>query len=368
MKRTNTAKWMESQGRWQINVQKNGVRKSFTSTKPGRTGQREANAKADAWLEENVLQTHTRVSDLLNDYLEGVSLKTSQSNQRKETYHVERFIRPAIGKRQLSSLTPQDFQLILDKAFRSGKDGRELSKKTLMNIRATIMAFLKFCRKQQITTMLLEDLQIPKGARFKEKTILQPSDLEALFRLDTTILRGERAFDEYIYAYRFAVLTGLRPGELRGLRREDINGNQIYIRRSINTHNEETRGKNENAIRRITLSDLAVQILAQQLALSPRSDFIFDIASGSTFRHRWKRYCAANDIRQTSLYELRHTFISIVKTLPEGDVKSLVGHSKSMDTFGIYGHYLSGEDQRIAENVNDIFQRLLGVKSAEKQQ
>lgn len=41
-KRTNTAKWMENQRRWQINVQKDGVRRSFTSSKPGRTGQREA--------------------------------------------------------------------------------------------------------------------------------------------------------------------------------------------------------------------------------------------------------------------------------------------------------------------------------------
>ena len=45
--RTNSAKWMGT--RWQINVQKDGQRKSFYSSKPGRTGQREANAKAVSW-------------------------------------------------------------------------------------------------------------------------------------------------------------------------------------------------------------------------------------------------------------------------------------------------------------------------------
>lgn len=49
--RTNTAKWVESRKRWQVNVQKDGTRKTFTSSIPGRNGQREANAKADAWLE-----------------------------------------------------------------------------------------------------------------------------------------------------------------------------------------------------------------------------------------------------------------------------------------------------------------------------
>lgn len=53
-KRTNTAVWMEKQNRWQVKVQKNGERKTFTSSKPGRVGQREANAKADAWLDEGV--------------------------------------------------------------------------------------------------------------------------------------------------------------------------------------------------------------------------------------------------------------------------------------------------------------------------
>ena len=49
--RTNTATWDAAHGRWRISVQREGVRKSFYSRKPGRTGQREANAKADAWLD-----------------------------------------------------------------------------------------------------------------------------------------------------------------------------------------------------------------------------------------------------------------------------------------------------------------------------
>ncbi len=34
--RTNTAQWLPNQNRWQIKVQKDGVRKTFTSAKPGR--------------------------------------------------------------------------------------------------------------------------------------------------------------------------------------------------------------------------------------------------------------------------------------------------------------------------------------------
>jgi hypothetical protein len=53
-KRTNTAVWLPKYNRWQVKVQQDGVRRTFTSSKPGRTGQREANAKADAWLDQGI--------------------------------------------------------------------------------------------------------------------------------------------------------------------------------------------------------------------------------------------------------------------------------------------------------------------------
>ena len=45
-KRVNTAFWVEKEKRWCIAVQKNGTRKRFYSSTPGRTGQREDLAAA----------------------------------------------------------------------------------------------------------------------------------------------------------------------------------------------------------------------------------------------------------------------------------------------------------------------------------
>lgn len=362
-KRTNTAVWLEKYNRWQINVQKDGKRRSFTSSKPGRTGQREANAKADAWLDDNIDSTGSRVDELLNEYLEGVKATTSASNYRKEAYHVDSFIRPAIGYRKISSITERDLQEIIDKAYRK-KDKKtgetvERSKKTLTNIRATINAFLKMCRAKKITTLFPENLTIPKGARYKGTRILQPNDLTTLFSVDTVTLYGKEVFDDYINAYRFCVLTGLRPGEARALRWEDITGNLVQIRGSINLYNEETRGKNDNAIRGFVMSEWAERVIEAQRGIS-QGPFVFNIQSLSTFRHRWQKYCESNGIQPVSLYALRHTFVSIVKTLPEGEVKSVVGHSKSMDTFGTYGHEIAGEGITTARDINALFVGLIG--------
>lgn len=366
-KRTNTARWVEKKNHWRIDVQKDGERKSFYSSDPRKNGQREANSKADAWLDENVFTARIKVNDLLDDYLTDVSERTSKDNYKKEAYHINNFIRPVLKNKKIENLTEQDLQTILNKAYKTkDSDGNEIyrSKKTLSNIRFTITAFIKFCRKRKVTTLFPEDLTIPKGARLKPKKILQPADLIKLFNIDTTVLKNNRCFDEYIYAYRFAVTTGLRPGELRAITRDNLKGYTLYINKSINIHNEITPGKNENSNRPVYLTQMAYDIIHQQLQLKPDAEYIFDINSTSTFLHRWKRFCEVNDMTVISLYEMRHTFVSIVKNLPEGAVKQIVGHSKNMDTFGIYGHQLTGEDRNTANLIEGVFTNILN--SAEK--
>ena len=76
-RRTNTAVWLPNQNRWQIKVQKDGVRKTFTSAKPGRTGQREANRKADAWLDEGIINTRITVEKAYTQWLKEVKTTTS---------------------------------------------------------------------------------------------------------------------------------------------------------------------------------------------------------------------------------------------------------------------------------------------------
>ena len=44
--------------------------------------------------------------------------------------------------------------------------------------------------------------------------------------------------------------------------------------------------------------------------------------------------------------------------MPAGEVKGLVGHSQSMDTFGIYGHALQGEDAATAGKLGALFESL----------
>lgn len=73
---------------------------------------------------------------------------------------------------------------------------------------------------------------------------------------------------------------------------------------------------------------------------------------------QWQHYRDQHGIKPT-LHELRHTTVSLVKTeLPEELLKRVVGHSKSMDTFGVYGHDVQGELDRAATILDTVFDRI----------
>ena len=361
-RRTNTATWLPNQQRWQIKVQKDGVRRTFTSTKAGRTGQREANAKADAWLDEGIASTTKRCADVWAEYMISVNA-TAGSNYINQVEKFGRnYILPVIGARRIGDLSTGMLQDALNRSYKEGclnpdskrRSKGNLSRKTLQDIRGVEVSFVRWCRQHKYTTLRPEDegLAVPKGARNKGKKILQPDALRVLLSTDTRVVRGKVEVDENIHAYRFAVMTGIRPGELLGLRVGDVEGHRLHLVRAINTLNEETTGKNENAIRTVVLHPLAVAELKAQLQQRTfeeerplrQDDPVFLFKNEQSLYNYWRFYQHCNSITPPiSLYELRHTFVSMIEdAVSPAQLRRMVGHSKSMDTYGWYSHAVAG--------------------------
>lgn len=377
--RTNTAVWMPNQNRWQIKVQKDGVRKTFTSAKSGRTGQREANRKADAWLDEGIGNTTKRCAEVWAEYLISVKATAGSSYANQVEKTGRNYILPVIGTRRIGDLNAGILQDVLNRSYREGclnpdsnrQSKGSLSRKTLQGIRSIEMNFIKWARQHQYTALRPEDeVIVPAGARTKGRKVLQPDSLRLLFFTDTRVVRGKVVPDENIHAYRVAVMTGLRPGELLGLRVGDVVGNELHIGRAINRMNEETSGKNENAIRVVVLHPMAAAEIRAQLQQRMMEegrlsdgDRVFPLENQQSLYNYWRFYQRSNGIDPPiSLYELRHTFVSVAKTLPLGVVKDIVGHSQNMDTFGVYAHELTGDAENAARAVSGVFAQLLGQK------
>ena len=364
--RTNSATWSEANKRWKIQVQVDGVRRAFYSSTPGAAGKREANRKADAWLMSGLTNETKRMKHAVPEWLE--TLKPTREGQSSSNYRqYEGFMRtrilPEIENKKVGDVSNGDIQRIIDKGVRDG-----LAKKTLQNIRGCCVAFFKWARKNRLSDLHVEDIDIPWDAPKVQKEILQPDALGTLMSTDTRECRGARVEDYYVNAYRFALVTGLRPGELLARAKTDVRDGYLYITSARNVHGEVTRGKNENAVRRIKLTPIALNIIKAQAEMEKKhgvsSVLLFPdtdggyIEQGKLYKN-WKAYQRGNGIPEISLYELRHTFVSIcAEYVPENLLKLVVGHSESMDTQGVYGHEMVGQLDRAADAIMNSFNRV----------
>ena len=365
--RRSEAIWIESKGYWQVKVQKEGERKAFTSSRPGRKGKHEAEAKADYWLANGTVSMRCKAAWEL--FLEWQKAHTGTANYIKHESVGRLYIIPVVGRKELCDIRPTEWQKCIDAGASAG-----LSKRSCENIRGSITAFLRYARRERWEYERLEegDLHIPRNAApEKEKRVLKRDDICTLFTDPCIIYYQKPVVAHYIHAWRLYVVTGMRRGELCGLRVEDIGENSITIRRNINSLNEITTGKNDNARRTFALTNAARDILNDQRRmleeLGIESDWVFSNKYGerpdpNAVYDQWATYRKQHGI-DASIHELRHTFISIQKAdMPLELLKSVVGHSDAMDTIGIYGHEVEGDQERAAAIIDNTFSSLLNKK------
>ena len=339
-----------------MRVSINGTIRRFTSRKPGTAGKREVLRKYREFIDGHGVSP-ILVSDAWNQFTEQVILKNGRTDAFISLDKYGRnYILPRIGKMIVQNVTLLDLQDIINKAKPvSGKE--QLSRKTLSNLRSSIMQFVRFCIAAEYMDPLRGELFIPKTAPKKEKVILQPADIRRLFE--------GPADDWYINIFRFGCVTGLRTGEILGIKTSDIKNGILTINRSINVRNEITPGKTDNARRQLYLNKVARRIIDENIKRNTqlKTDWIFCSKSGgplsqSTLRNNWIRIAAERGL-PGSIYSLRHTFISLMKNeMPESMLKTIVGHGAKMDTYGIYGHIVDGELQKAAKIIDVNFKEL----------
>lgn len=354
-----TPKWEDGR-HWRIRVMRDGERFMFTSSTPGAKGKKEVLHKYELWLfdEGSGEKSVARVSQ---EYLEDLKARTGDDSEafiQNERY-IRLYIAPKTQGKKMCKMTLRDWQSVINSA--TGRH-KALSHKTLENLRGIIMGMIKFGYSDYQCELLRGELYIPKGHSKQEKEILQPDDVRRLL---------EPSDKWYHPLFAFLVITGMRPGEALGLKKDDVFGDHVVIRRAVNYRGKITEGKNENARRMVPIGVLASGILKKTIKRNEdhklHTSWIFCSKDGSqgnqsSMRNQWLELKKERKLPGT-VYSLRHTFISLMKnTMPEQMIKDIVGHSVSMDTFGTYGHIVDGDRQRAAEIIDLTLGQNLGQK------
>lgn len=342
--------------RWRIRFMKEGKTFSFSSKTPGPKGRREVMAKFEQWYYSEGTGEKT-VGKVASEFLEDVAARRGASSEAYVQYerYIRLYIAPQCGSRKICKMTLRDWQNVINGATGQKKP---LSEKALKSLRGVIMGIIKFGYQDYQCELLRGDLYIPRGRYKGEKEILQNYDIKKLL---------EPSDLWYHPLFVFLLLTGCRPSEALGLKVSNFHHNTVSLVRGINARGQITEGKNANARRVVPIGELADGILRQTIRRNEEmnldTEWIFCSPDGSqgnqsTMRNHWNQLKKERGL-PGSVYSLRHTFISMMKSvLPEQSIKDVVGHSVSMDTFGTYGHIIEGEDKKIAQVIDLTFTNL----------
>ena len=139
-----TPKWNKQKKLWIIQGQKNGVKKSFYSSMPGREGKKEVLEKYEDWIEFGGIHSVT-VEKCVSLYLKDIESRLGKKDTwtRVESY-ARLYVIPALGKAKMNNLTLRDWQAVLNEARPQKRGLASLSHKTLGNLREVLTGLHRF--------------------------------------------------------------------------------------------------------------------------------------------------------------------------------------------------------------------------------
>ena len=155
--------------------------------------------------------------------------------------------------------------------------------------------------------------------------------------------------------YQFALYTGLRTGELLGLRWQDVEIDKkiAHIRVNI-TSGKEKAPKTAGSIRTVELHDLAVQALisikrskfldSKRVFIDPKTMKEYKYADGLR-KYIWKPTLERINIRYRYPYQCRHTYASMMLSAGKNPmwVAKQMGHADWGMIRKVYGRWINNK-------------------------
>lgn len=306
------------------------------------------------------------VGQWMDEWFEAYAkVKVRPSSHQTYKGYIENHIKPNIGDIPIEKLTSLQLQKFYRRLLTEGrvprieseKQPKGLSAKTVRNINQVISSAMDMAvRHKLILSNPTEGCELPKVEHREMKT-LPAEQLGAFLR---------EAKESGVYElYYLDLATGLRRGELLGLKWEDIDlqNGIIHVRRQVARVDGEVKElplKTKNSYRNISISQDAVAMLTEMEA-HRSSDYVFPSSTGgpispdsvNNMLHRVLKRAGLPSIR---FHDLRHTFATLA--LQNGvDIKTvsgMLGHFSAGFTLDTYAHVTTSAQKEAARTMGNV--------------
>ena len=293
-------------------------------------------------------------------------VKVRPSSHQTYRGYIDNHIKPNIGKIQLEKLTSLELQKFYKRLLEKGrvnriesrKQSKGLSAKTVRNIHQIISSAMQLAREQNlIIGNPAEGCALPRLGHREMKT-LPVEQLQSFLR---------EAKDSGVFElYYLELATGLRRGELLGLKWEDIDleRGDLRVKRQIARINGEVVEaplKTKNAYRTLPLAADTIDVLEAQRKKAGDSPWVFPGPTGGPISpdsvlHMLHRVLKRAGLPRVRFHDLRHTFATLA--LQNGvDVKTvsgMLGHFSAGFTLDTYAHVTTASQRQAAKTMGGI--------------
>ena len=268
-----------------------------------------------------------------------------------------------LGKLKLSELQPYHIMRV----YNDLKD-QEHSQRNVQLVHSVLRRSLVMAMQQGLIGRNPTKAIAPPRVIQKEMKVLDDNQVRQLL----ITAHGNR----YEALYHLAVTTGLRKGELLGLKWEDINwaSNTLQVKRQL----QRSQGggwvfsspKTKAGRRMIQLGSETMKLLVthrkhqdleRQNTDWQEHEMVFPSMVGTPTNQRnlhkfFKRLLKKAGLPDIRFHDLRHTAatLMLMNGIPLLVVTRRLGHSKPSVTLDIYGHYLPGMQEKAANLMDEL--------------
>ncbi len=333
--------------------------------------------ECQAWLKGVIKQIDTGLTYMganmkLSDYLD-LWMKTVQENRRQKTYIqyegiLRRYILPAFGNHRLRDLHPIQIERYLNEQKTAGTGER-----TCQLIYSTLHTVLNAAvRKGLIGRNPMDAVEKPKVQNARQKVTLEPEQIQRLL----IAAQGHRN----AALYHLAVVTGLREGEIFGLKWSDLDWEKRRLKIQRQAYRVPKQGmvftspKTQSGVRALMVGQVTIDKLRehqerQQLEKTvagerwQENDLIFPTVIGTpqdphNLLKEFKELLQKAGLPEMRFHDLRHTSITLVLNeigAPIKEAQHRAGHASPSTTINIYGGEATNKlDEMVAQRLDEL--------------
>lgn len=307
--------------------------------------------RADVLRGENILTGNCTFGEWVVEYLTTYKEKSVDFSTLERYYNTAEYLKP-LSNIVLKELKPLDVQRMYASLPTT------LSESYMIKIHRLVKAVIKKAASLGMMKDITPSLERSRGVEPEEIEIMTMAEVKKVFKL----LETDRYYQGYRLLIEAAAFTGMRLGELLGLKAINVLPDRIKVLMSARErkgYGTVTKTPKTHRFREVTISN----DLSQRLIESADCfEFVFHNRFGQPLKHTnveraWKKILERAGIEHKKFHSLRHFHATqlLSHNVAINEVSKRLGHAQPSTTLNMYGHAIKGYAEKIPIKLNAIF-------------